>query len=103
MGKTHIIAKFHGTDLVICSHSRERNTPSYSRRNRYKRQTWGPSMCNYEYVPLSLLGNIVMRGKQYQINITQVYRCTGCNGVPQSGYFINFSVLIFKPSSTFTF
>ena len=22
-GKTHIVAKFDGTDLVICSHSRE--------------------------------------------------------------------------------
>ena len=32
-GKTHIIAKFHWTDLVICSHSRERKTPSYSQRN----------------------------------------------------------------------
>ena len=33
MGKTHIIAKFHWTDLVICSHSREGITPSYSRIN----------------------------------------------------------------------
>ena len=32
-GKTCIIAKFHRTDLVICSHSRERKTPSYSRIN----------------------------------------------------------------------
>ena len=32
-GKTHIIAKFHWTDLVICSHSKERKTPTYSRRN----------------------------------------------------------------------
>ena len=29
-GKTHIIAKLHRTDLVICSHSREGKTPSYS-------------------------------------------------------------------------
>ena len=31
--KIRITAKFHWTDLVICSHSRERKTPSYSRRN----------------------------------------------------------------------
>ena len=31
--KIRIIAKFHRTDLVICSHSRERKPPSYSRRN----------------------------------------------------------------------
>ena len=29
-GKTHIIAKFHGTELVICSHFREGKTLSYS-------------------------------------------------------------------------
>ena len=29
-GKTHIIAKFHRTDLVICSHSREGKTPFYN-------------------------------------------------------------------------
>ena len=29
-GKTHIIVKFLMTDLVICSHSREGETPSYS-------------------------------------------------------------------------
>ena len=29
--KTHVIAKFHRTDIVICSHSRERKTLSYSR------------------------------------------------------------------------
>ena len=32
-GKTGIIAKFHRTDLVICSHSREGRTPSYSQIN----------------------------------------------------------------------
>ena len=32
-GKTYIIAKFHRTDLVICSHSREGKTPSYSQMN----------------------------------------------------------------------
>ena len=32
-GKTHIIAKFLRTDLVICSHSREGETPSYSQIN----------------------------------------------------------------------
>ena len=32
-GKTHIIAKYLRTDLVICSHSREAETPSYSRIN----------------------------------------------------------------------
>ena len=32
-GKILIIAKFHRTDLVICSHSRERKPLSYSRRN----------------------------------------------------------------------
>ena len=32
-GKTHIIAKFLRTDLVICSHSREEKNPSYSRIN----------------------------------------------------------------------
>ena len=30
-GKTGIIAKFHRTDLVICSHSRERKICSHSR------------------------------------------------------------------------
>ena len=35
-GKTSIIAKFHRTDLVICSHSREGKTPSYSRIIRYE-------------------------------------------------------------------
>ena len=29
-GKTNILAKFHRTDLVICSHSREGKTPFYS-------------------------------------------------------------------------
>ena len=32
-GKTHILAKFLWTDLVICSHSREGETPSYSQIN----------------------------------------------------------------------
>ena len=32
-GKTHIVAKFLRTDLDICSHSREGETPSYSRIN----------------------------------------------------------------------
>ena len=32
-GKIRIIAKFHRTDLVICSHFRERKPPSYSQRN----------------------------------------------------------------------
>ena len=32
-GKTRIVAKFRRTDLVICSHSREGITPSYSRIN----------------------------------------------------------------------
>ena len=32
-GKTHITAKFYRTDLVICSHSRERKTLSYSQIN----------------------------------------------------------------------
>ena len=31
--KTRIIAKFHRTDLVFCSHSRERKIPSYSQIN----------------------------------------------------------------------
>ena len=29
-GKTHIIAKFHRTGLVVYSHSREGKNPSYS-------------------------------------------------------------------------
>ena len=33
-GETRIIAKFHRTDCVTCSHSREGKTPSYSRVNR---------------------------------------------------------------------
>ena len=33
MDKTCIIAKYHSTDLVICSHSRERKTLSYGRIN----------------------------------------------------------------------
>ena len=32
-GKTHIIAKFHWTDFVICSHLREGKIPSYSQIN----------------------------------------------------------------------
>ena len=32
-GKTGIIANFHRNDLVICSHSIEEKTPSYSRIN----------------------------------------------------------------------
>ena len=28
--KTRFIATFHGTDLAICSHSKERKIPSYS-------------------------------------------------------------------------
>ena len=32
-GTTHIIAKFHGTDSIICSHSRERKTLPYGRIN----------------------------------------------------------------------
>ena len=32
-GRTRIIAKFHTTDLVICCHSRESKTLSYSRIN----------------------------------------------------------------------
>ena len=30
-GETHIIAKFHRTDIVICSHSREGTPPSCSK------------------------------------------------------------------------
>ena len=32
-GKTHIKAKFHRTDLAICSHSREGQTPFYGKIN----------------------------------------------------------------------
>ena len=32
-GKTCIIAKFYRTDLLICSHSRERETRSYRQIN----------------------------------------------------------------------
>ena len=32
-GETSIIAKFCGTDLVTCSHSRKRKTPTYNRIN----------------------------------------------------------------------
>ena len=31
--KTHITAKLHRTDLIICTHSREGKTPSYSQIN----------------------------------------------------------------------
>ena len=34
-GKTGIIAKFHRTDIVISSHSREKKTLSYSQINKY--------------------------------------------------------------------
>ena len=37
MGKNQIIAKFHWNILAICSHSRERKTPSYTRRNPVKK------------------------------------------------------------------
>ena len=33
MGKIRIIAKFHGTDLVICVNFREGKTLSFNRRN----------------------------------------------------------------------
>ena len=33
LGRVKFIAKFHRTDLVICSHSKEGTTPSYSRIN----------------------------------------------------------------------
>ena len=36
MGKTHILVKFHGTDVVICNHSREGKTLLYSRINTVK-------------------------------------------------------------------
>ena len=32
-GKTRITAKFHWSDLEVCSHSRERKTLSYSQKN----------------------------------------------------------------------
>ena len=32
-GKTRITAKLHRTDLIICTHSKEGNTSSYSRIN----------------------------------------------------------------------
>ena len=32
-GKTCIIAKFHGTDLVICSHSRERKPKKTTKKH----------------------------------------------------------------------
>ena len=40
-GKICIIAKFHWTDLVICSHSRERKTLTYSRRNNLQPEKYG--------------------------------------------------------------
>ena len=33
LGKVKLIAKLHRTDLVICSHSREGKSPSYSQIN----------------------------------------------------------------------
>ena len=33
MSKTSVLAKFHRADLVICSHSREGKTTSYSQIN----------------------------------------------------------------------
>ena len=33
MGKSNLIAQFHWTDSVICSHFREGKTPLYSRIN----------------------------------------------------------------------
>ena len=36
-GKTRIKAKFHRTDLVICSHSRKGKTSSYSQINTVNR------------------------------------------------------------------
>ena len=37
-GKTGIIAKYHRTDKVICSHSREGKTLSYSKINTVQNQ-----------------------------------------------------------------
>ena len=42
-GKIGIIAKFHRTDLVICSHSRGTKTPSYSRINTVAFKTKKPT------------------------------------------------------------
>ena len=48
-GKIRIIAKFHRTDLVICSHSRERKPPSYSQRN---------TVCVSKYGSITVLHNV---------------------------------------------
>ena len=49
-GKTRIIAKFLPTDLVICSHSREGKTPSYSQINAvnltFVLDTYFMNVCN---------------------------------------------------------
>ena len=37
LGRVKLIAKFHRTDLVICSHSREEKNLSYSRINTVDR------------------------------------------------------------------
>ena len=37
-GKTHIIVKFHRTDLLTCSHSREGKTPSSSHINTFSNE-----------------------------------------------------------------
>ena len=39
-GKTCIMAKFHKTDLAICSHSREEKSPSYSWINTVHMNFW---------------------------------------------------------------
>ena len=46
-GKTCIIAKFHGTDLVICSHSREKKTLSCNQINMVDRLYHPSSLSDY--------------------------------------------------------
>ena len=68
-GKTCIIAKFYRTDLVICSHSRERKILSYRQIN-----TMDPDMRDHNEPPdldLHRLSFIFFLLIQYMISLAE--------------------------------
>ena len=47
---SHIIGKFHRTDLVICSHSGEGKTPSYSQINKASLKFSATGSSRHKYI-----------------------------------------------------
>ena len=75
-GKTCIIAKLHRTDVVICSHSREGKTLSFSQINMVRDHYGGEKLsCNQT--------NMVYEEKAYQ---TTFYKNGQTHGAPFCGY-----------------